>query len=76
MRCAELEKYIGKNVSVKLFDGYVYNGELHKTGEEEFKDDPNFSIPKNYYFLTTKGKPKRCISCLFRCSHINHIELL
>ena len=38
MKRSELEKYLGKRVTVTLFDGDVISGELHKTGEEAFKN--------------------------------------
>lgn len=64
MKRDELEKFIGKKVNIRLFDGEVINGELHKTGEEMFADDPNLYIPKNWYFCINPQ------SCLFRCSHV------
>lgn len=42
-----VESYLGKKVEVKLFDGEVIVGELHKTGEEAYKNNPNLYIPKN-----------------------------
>ena len=68
MKRSELEKYLGKKVTVKLFDNEEMTGELHKTGEERFKYDPNLYIPKNYYFLLPIGK------CLFRCSHVKALK--
>ena len=68
MKKSELEKYINKKVEIEIFDGTVIKGELHKTGEEKFKDNPNLYIPRNYYFCT---EPQ---SCLFRSSHIIKLE--
>lgn len=72
MNRSKFEKYLGKHVTIKLFDDCVYEGVLHKTGEEIFKDTPNLYIPHNYYFVTTKDK--KCISCLFRCSHVKSLQ--
>lgn len=71
MRRAELEEYLGKNIRIKLFDGDIYTGKLCKSGNEEFRDDANLYIPRNYYFLTEKGETA---SCLFRCSHVRKIK--
>ena len=46
----ELEKYLGKIVEITIIDGDKYTGELHKTGEEQFKCDPNLYIPKKLLF--------------------------
>lgn len=51
MKRSELEKYLGKTVTITLFDNDVITGVLHKTGEEQFKYDPNLYIPKNCYFV-------------------------
>ena len=51
MKRSELEKYLGKVVTIKLFDNDVITGELHKTGEEQFRNDPNLYIPQKCYFL-------------------------
>lgn len=75
MKRSKLEIYLGDHVTIKLFDDCVYEGVLHTTGEDIFKDNPNLYIPHNYYFLTTNDS-KECISCLFRCSHIKRIQLL
>ncbi len=64
MKREDLEKYIGQNVQLTLFDNTMIEGELHKTGEEQFKNDPNLYIPQNLYFC---NHPQ---SCLFRCSHV------
>lgn len=67
MKREELEKYLGKKVKIILFDGSVCEGELHKTGEKQFKNEPNLYIPKKQYF---------CISpqpCLFRSSHVTKV---
>lgn len=65
----KLEKYLGKHIGIRLFDGNVYNGYLCKSGNKErFPNDPNLYIPKNYYFLVDKND--NVISCLFRSSHV------
>lgn len=63
-----IETFLGKNVEIKLFDGEVIKGELHKTREERYKNNPNLYIPKNYYFCENPH------SCLFRSSHIRKIK--
>lgn len=67
-----LEKYLNKNVKVKLFNGDVFEGCLRKTGSEDFKNNPNLYILKNRYFLTDNNL--NCISCLFRVSHVVKIQ--
>lgn len=71
MKREELEELLGKRVKVKLLTGERYIGILHKTGELQFKDNPNYYIPHNYYFLTD---PKS--TCLFRLSHIRYISVV
>ena len=67
MKRSELEKYLGKVVTIKLFDYDVITGELHKTGEEQFRNDLNLYIPQKYYFLINFQ------SCLFRSSHVKKL---
>lgn len=64
MKREELEKYLGKKVKITLFDGEIIEGELHKTGEEQFKDDPDLYIRQKMYFCINPQ------SCLFRSSHV------
>lgn len=68
----QLEKYLNEKVRVKLFDGEIIEGHLRKTGEEDFKNNPNLYLPKNYYFLTDGGL--NCISSLFKVSHVIKID--
>lgn len=67
MKRSELEKYKGKNVKITLFNDEIITGELHKTREERFKNNPNLYIPRNYYFLINPQ------SCIFRCSHVKKL---
>lgn len=67
MKREDLEKYIGQKVRVILFDNEIIEGELHKTGEERFKNNPNLYIPQKLYFCINPQ------SCLFRCSHVIRI---
>lgn len=69
MKKEKVEELLGRQVMVTLFDNSVYIGELHKAGEELFKNDPNLYIPGNYYFLINPQ------SVLFRSSHIKKIRL-
>lgn len=68
MKREKLEKQLGKIVEITLFDGKVIKGELHKTREERFKNEPNLYIPYNYYFLINPQ------SCIFKCSHVTKIN--
>ena len=65
-----VESYLGKKVEIKLFDGEIVVGKLHKTGEEKYKDNNNLYFPKKYYFVEFYGET----SCLFRSSHIRRIK--
>lgn len=67
MKRDKLKKYLGQNVEITLFDGDIIKGELHKTREEQFKNEPNLYIPYNYYFLTNSP------SCVFKCSHVKKL---
>lgn len=68
MKRSDLEQHLGKDVAITLFDNDVITGELHKTGEEMFKNDDNLFLPQKWYFLL---KPQ---SCLFRCSHVKKLK--
>ena len=68
MKRSDLEHYLGKVVTITLFDNEVVTGELHKTGEGQFKNDPNLYIPRKLYFLINPQ------SCLFRCSHVKKLK--
>ena len=70
----DFEKYLGEFVSLKLFDGSCICGVLRKTGEEAFRNNPNLSIPRNYYFVTKTKESNVCASCLFRVSHVKKIK--
>lgn len=48
----ELKRYLGKCVTITLLDNTVIEGTLHKTGEKAFENNPNLSIPVNFYFCT------------------------
>lgn len=67
MKRSDLEQYLGKVVTIKLFDNEVITGELHKTGEEKFKNNPNLYIPQKCYFLINPQ------SCLFKSSHVKKL---
>lgn len=76
MKRSELEKHMGQTVTVTLFDGEVFTGELHKTGEKEFKNDPGLYLPQKWYFLimTDPAGLLYTYSCLFRCSHVRKLK--
>lgn len=66
MKRTELEKHLGENVEITIFDGKTIKGELHKTGEERFKNDANLFLPRNLYFLVPQ-------TFLLRCSHVKKL---
>ncbi len=68
MKRSDLERYLGKVVTIMLFNNEVITGELHKTGEEMFRNDPNLYIPQKCYFLINPQ------SCLFKCSHVKKLK--
>lgn len=68
MKRSELEKYLGQKVEIKLSDGDILKGVLHKTGEEQFKDNLNLYLPQKRYFMT--DDVGSCVSCMFRSSHV------
>ena len=68
MKRSDLEQYLGKTVTITLFDNEVITGELHKTGEEIFRNNANLYIPRKLYFLINPQ------SCLFRCSHVKKLK--
>lgn len=70
MKREKLEKYLGKRVKITLYDGEVCEGEFHKTGEEQFKNEPNLYIPHKLYFCINPQ------SCLFRSSHVLKISII
>ena len=74
MKRSDLEQYLGKFVEIKIFDGDVFKGFLHKTGEEQFKNNPNLYLCKNFYFVTGTSESTVCISCVFRTSHVKSIK--
>jgi len=71
----QLERDLGREVALRLCDGTEITGVLRKTGESDFKNDPNLYLPKNYYFVTEKGT-NVSKSCLFRVSHIQNYKTL
>lgn len=71
MKRSELEKYLGHKITVKIIDGDVYTGILHRTGEESFIDEAELYMPKNYYFVTNEHN--ELDSCLFRTSHVTNL---
>lgn len=75
MNRKQLEENIGRKVKIRLFDGETIEGYLRKTGEEDFRNNPNLYIPKNLYFLTD-GISNECRTCLFKVSHIYNFKVL
>lgn len=73
MTRTELERYLGKCVTITLLDNTVIEGTLHKTGEKAFENNPNLSIPVNFYFCTDVNN-KVVKNTAFRVSHIRRIS--
>ncbi len=69
----ELERYLGKNVTITLNDETIYTGILHQTGKKAFADNPNLSIPLNFYFCTDDNN-EVVKNTVFRVSHIQKIS--
>lgn len=69
----ELERYLGRCVTITLLDNTVIEGILHKTGEKAFENDPNLSVPVNFYFCIDVNN-KVVKNTAFRVSHIRRIS--
>ena len=69
MKRDDLERYIGGNVEITLFDDKVIDGVLYKTGTERYKDNPNLYLRPKFYVLE-KGDD---FSCIFRSSHVKKL---
>ena len=65
MKRADFEKYLGKKVRIRIFNGQIFEGTLHKTGKEMFKDKPKY-----YFVINSRG----VCSYLFRVSHVCKVE--
>ena len=68
MKRSDLEQYLGKVVTIKLFDNDGITGELHTTGEDRFRSDPTLYIPQTCSFLITPQ------SYLFKSSHVKKLK--
>lgn len=78
MKKEKFEEYLGKEVEITLFNNDIISGKLHKTREEQFKNDANLYLPNNRYFVV-KGYGLNGIaktSCIFRSSHVKKIYTL
>lgn len=68
---AKVEEYVGKEVTVTLFDGDTYSGRLRKTGTEDLKG-------RNYTLYLTKDRyyveMDYHISPCFKSSHITKLK--
>lgn len=73
MTRTEFEKYLGKDVTITLYDGAIYAGILHQTGEKAFADNPNLSVPLNFYFCIDENN-EVVKNTVFRVSHIRKIS--
>lgn len=68
---AKVEEYVGKIVTVTLFDGDTYSGKLRKTGTEDLRDE-NLTLfyTKDRYFVEMDYHISPC----FRSSHITKLQ--
>ena len=73
MTRTEFEKYLGKDVTITLYDGAIYAGILHQSGEKAFADNPNLSVPLNFYFCIDENN-EVVKNTVFRVSHIQKIS--
>ena len=73
MTRTEFEKYLGKDVTITLYDGAIYAGILHQTGEKAFADNPNLSVPLNFYSCIDENN-EVVKNTVFRVSHIQKIS--
>lgn len=73
MTRTEFEKYLGKDVTITLYDGAIYAGILHQTCEKAFADNPNLSVPLNFYFCIDENN-EVVKNTVFRVSHIQKIS--
>lgn len=73
MTRTEFEKYLGKDVTITLYDGAIYAGILHQTGEKAFAGNPNLSVPLNFYFCIDENN-EVVKNTVFRVSHIQKIS--
>lgn len=69
----ELERYLGRCVTIILLDNTVIEGTLHKTGEKAFENDPNLSVLVNFYFCIDVNN-EVVKNTVFRVSHIRRIS--
>lgn len=74
MNRKELETHLNKKVEIKLFDGDILTGYLHKTHDEKYKYDPNLYIPRNYYFLTQTNDTHTPTTSIFKVSHVRKLR--
>ena len=65
MKRSELEKYLGQQVTVTLFDGDKIIGVLYK-----YPDDPRYD--RNYYTCCSAANTGNLLH--FRCSHVTKID--
>ena len=70
----ELEKHLGEQVEIVLFDNTIHSGILHKTNEKEFKTNTDLIIPinmqnlNNMYFVLNEDK------IFYRVFNVSHIR--
>lgn len=77
MKKEELVNHIGNYVKLLLIgDNYYQSGFLRHSSEDDFKNNPNIYLKKDYFFLTNGKHQNFPNSPIFKVSHIKHFELL
>ena len=72
MRRGDLEKYIGSNVEITLFDDSVIEGVLYKTGTKRYQNNPDLYLRQKFYVLENVNNTGD-YSCIFRSSHVKKL---
>jgi hypothetical protein len=71
MKKEKLEEYVGKRVTVTLFNGDTYTGKLRKTGTEDLRDENTYLFcVRDKYFIEMNYDISPC----FRYSHIKKLK--
>ena len=68
----KLDEFLHKKVRLKIYDGKVLEGILHKTEEDCFKEDWNLCLKRKHYVLTDEDL--NYLPYVFKKSHVVKIE--
>lgn len=71
----QFESLLGKKVKIKLCNKSVLTGELHKTGEEQFKNNSDLYYKPNYYFLLDENG-ELVDRTVFRVASVRKVEVV